>query len=472
MPVPPVSEPAPAPHDPYRAFRTPAYRLYSLGNFIAVLGRQMLGLAVGYEMYLRTHSSTALGLIGLAGAIPIIFLALPAGQVADRFDRRKIIIATQFLSALSSLGLVFTSLKAAAFEGNAILTSMAGVFHWLAVLFKEDSSTVTFSGATPVIFALLLVNGIARTFGWAARSPFIANIVPRNSLVSAVTWGSSLFEIGCIVGPALGGFVVGGFGFPLVYALDALASLAFVACLLPISYKQERYAGTTGSIKDLFSGIRFVWNTKVILATITLDLFAVLLGGATALLPIYADQILHIDAFGLGWLRAAQSVGAVTMAMVLAHSKPMKNAGWAMLLAVAGFGAATIVFGLSRSFWISFVALAFVGAFDNISVVVRHTLVQLLTPDSMRGRVAAVNNIFIGTSNEIGMLESGLAASYFGLVLSVVAGGVGTICAVIAIAIKWPEVRKIRGLSDTAADVEAEAAAAADPAGQLDEKET
>ena len=191
------------------------------------------------------------------------------------------------------------------------------------------------------------------------------------------------------------------------------------------------------------SGLHFVRDSKVILATITLDLFAVLLGGAIALLPIFADRILHVGAVGLGWLRAAPSIGAVLMALALAHRPPMRQAGKAMLTAVAGFGIGTIVFGLSHTFWLSFAALIFTGACDNVSVVVRHTLVQLLTPDPMRGRVSAVNNIFIGSSNELGALESGVTAALFGPVLSVVGGGIGTILVVFATAWKWPEVRRI-----------------------------
>jgi MFS family permease len=232
-----------------------------------------------------------------------------------------------------------------------------------------------------------------------------------------------------------------------VYALDAICSLVFVAFLLPVRVRQERHVPQGHPLRELLSGLKFVARTKVILATITLDLFAVLLGGATALLPMFADQILHVGAVGLGWLRAAQSLGAVTMALALAHLPPLRRAGPTLLVAVAGFGLAMIVFGLSRSFWLSFAALAFAGALDNISVVVRHTLVQLLTPDPMRGRVAAVNNIFIGSSNELGAFESGVTAALFGPVLSVVGGGIGTVVVVILTAFAWPEVRRIRRLS-------------------------
>ncbi len=443
------SDETPAPNrlDAYLAFRSRPYRLYSIGNFIAVIGRQMLGVAISYEVFRRTQSATALGLIGLAGALPIVFLALPAGQFADRFNRRNIIIVTQVLGALTSIGLMLTSIWADAIPHGPALDWASSGLRWLDAVFRKKSGPTTFGPEIPLMFGLLLLNGIARTFGWAARSPLMANLVPRAALANAVTWGSSLFEIGSIAGPALGGFLIALFGFPLVYGLDAFSSLLFVGFLLPIHVRQEPFKREGHPLRDLFSGLRFVWDTKVILATITLDLFAVLLGGPTALLPMFAYQILHVGPLGLGWLRSAQSIGAVTMAVTIAHSPPMRRAGWTMLCAVAGFGAATIVFGLSHWFWLSFLALAVAGAFDNVSVVVRHTLVQLLTHDTMRGRVAAVNNIFIGSSNELGAFESGITAALFGPVISVVAGGIGTILVVVATALRWPEVRKIGPLS-------------------------
>ena len=449
----PDAAPTAAPHDAYAAFRHRGYRLYSAGNFIAVLGRQMLGVAIGYEVFQRTHSATALGLIGLAGALPVIFLALPAGQVADRFSRRAIIISMQALSALTSICLAVLALKIEAVPASALLDAASGWLRDLAVFFGEKPD-VTFGREIPLMFALLLVNGVARTFGWAARAPFVANLVPREALANAVTWSSSLFEIGCVTGPAVGGLLIAVFGFPAVYALDALCSLVFIGFLLPVRVTQERHAPQGHPWQELISGLRFVARTNAILATITLDLFAVLLGGATALLPMFADEILHVGAVGLGWLRAAQSIGAVTMALALAHLPPLRRAGLTLLVAVAGFGVAMIVFGLSRSFWLSFAALALAGAFDNISVVVRHTLVQLLTPDAMRGRVAAVNNIFIGSSNELGAFESGVTAAIFGPVLSVVSGGVGTILVVLLTALVWPEIRRIGKLSGVGESVE------------------
>jgi MFS family permease len=431
---------------PYAAFRNPAYRLYSAGNFISVVGRQMLVVAVQYELYRRTQSATALGLVGLAAALPVIFLALPAGQVADRFDRRAIIMVTQVLGAITSTLLAAVALFGAHLPPYPPLAWASHGLQVLAAFFHEKGHV--FSPDIPLIFLLLFLNGVLRTFGWAARSPFLTNLVPRETLPNAVTWGSSLFEIGCIVGPALAGFVLAQFGFAVVCLVDAFACLAFAAFLLPVrAPRREPPRADLHPLADFFSGIRFVWEKKTILAIITLDLFAVLLGGAVALLPIFAERILFVGPVGFGWLRAAQSIGAIAMAVALAHLPPMRRAGLTLLFAVAGFGIATIVFGLSRNFWLSLIALGLAGAFDNISVVVRHTLVQLWTPDSMRGRVAAVNNIFIGSSNEVGAFESGITAAYFGPVISVVGGGIGTILIVLLTALKWPEIRRIGALA-------------------------
>jgi hypothetical protein len=235
-----------------------------------------------------------------------------------------------------------------------------------------------------------------------------------------------------------------------VYLLDALCALCFFLLILPIRRsKQRRDQSETGTWKSLMAGLRFVFRRKVILATITLDLFAVLLGGATALMPIFADQILHCGPVGLGWLRAMPAIGAFAMALVVAHLPPMKRAGQALLWCVSGFGIATVLFGLSKIFWLSLGLLLLIGAFDSVSVIIRGSIVQLVTPDEMRGRVSSVNNIFIGTSNEFGALESGLTAALFGPVISVVAGGIGTMLVVLGVAFRWPETRKIGALDRT-----------------------
>jgi len=438
-----MSADSPAPkRDPYAAFRSPDYRCYAVGNLISSFGRQVLGIAIGYEIYQRTHSATALGLVGLVGALPIVFLSIPAGLAVDRWNRKYIILATQLVTMLASIGLTALALGHLAVTSIQPLVSAVNGLHTIAAWCGEGS-WVAFDPALPLIYALLFVNGVTRAFGWAARGALFPNLVPRAALSNAVMWNSGNFEFTCIVGPALGGLIIARYGVPAAYAIDAACALASLAFVLPIHAPQEHAAIRPHPLQDLFSGLHFVRESKVILATITLDLFAVLLGGAIALLPLFADQILHVGAVGLGWLRAAPSIGAVLMALALAHRAPMRHAGKAMLLAVAGFGVGTIVFGLSHIFWLSFAALIFTGACDNVSVVVRHTLVQLLTPDPMRGRVSAVNNIFIGSSNELGALESGVTAALFGPVLSVVGGGIGTILVVFATAWKWPEVRRI-----------------------------
>jgi MFS family permease len=439
---PDVPASASAKRDAYAAFRSTAYCSYAISSFIANLGRQMLGVALGYEIFQRTHSSTALGLVGLMGALPIIFLSIPAGIAADRMNRKAIILAMQLLSGLTSVGLTILALEHVSVPAAGPLAGGVRALYWVAALFGEKQG-VTFEAAQLLMYLLLFINGVSRAFGWAARGALFPNLVPRAALSNAVMWNSSNFELTCVLGPALGGLAIAWINIPSVYALDAVCALLGFLFILPIRAPQEMAKTHPHPIEDLSTGLRFVYENKIILATITLDLFAVLLGGALALLPVFADQILHVGAVGLGWLRAAPSVGAVAMAFALAHRPPLKKAGDAMLLAVAGFGLATIIFGLSKNYALSFLALALTGACDNISVVVRHTLVQLLTPDSMRGRVSAVNNIFIGSSNEVGAFESGITGALWGPVGSVVFGGVGTILVVLGTAWKWPQVRAI-----------------------------
>ena len=275
----------------------------------------------------------------------------------------------------------------------------------------------------------------------------LPQLVPVELLAGAMTWNSGGWQVASMVGPALGGLVIARTGGAMwAYLLDAIGSALIIVLILPIRVPPTPRASEPVTLRSLLAGICFVWRTELILATITLDLFAVLVGGATALLPIFAEDILRVGPVGLGWLRAAPSFGAFLMAMTLAHRPPLRHAGPTLLWAVAGFGAATIVFGLSRDARLSFAMLLLTGALDNISVVVRATLVQLLTPDSMRGRVSAVNAIFIGSSNELGGFESGLTAQLVGPVVSVVAGGIGTILVVLAVALIWPPVRRLGSL--------------------------
>src|SRR5216684_854828 len=436
------------PHDPYAAFRFGGFSLFTAGNLLSITGRQMLAVAVEWELYARTHSATALGLVGLVIAIPVVALSLPAGHLADRFSRKRIILVSQIFSALTSIALALVSWQHLAIPQLSILRQGNGVLSAIAAIFERHHPAFHFDDASiPIIYALLFIYGTARTFAWAARSSFFPSLVPRDAFANAVTWNNSVFQIGSVVGPGISGLLVAHLGFPFVYALDALCAFAFFLLVLPIR-RGRRTANSTekNAWHSLIAGLRFVFSKNVILATITLDLFAVLLGGATALMPIFADQILHCGPVGLGWMRAMPAIGAFVMALLIAHLPPMKRAGKALLWCVTGFGFATILFGLSKVFWLSLGLLCLVGAFDSVSVIIRGSIVQLVTPDEMRGRVSSVNNIFIGTSNEFGALESGLTAALFGPVISVVAGGIGTILVVIVVAMIWPETRKIGAL--------------------------
>lgn len=403
----------------YAALRFRNFRLYIAGTLIAVIGQQMQSVAVGWELYERTGSAMALGWVGLVQALPVILLALPAGHLADRVSRKRIVMVAQVVLAVSSLGLAYLSYV---------------------------------QGSVRIIYLLLFLSGVARAFNAPARSALFPQIVPSYAFTNAVTWNSSFFEIGSMAGPALGGLIIALLqSATFVYVLDALLSLTRFS-LVGLIEVREGHRHEPLSLESLAVGIRFVYQTKIILATITLDLFAVLLGGAVTLLPIFAKDILQAGPTGLGWLRAAPSLGAFTMAMLQAHLPPMRHAGKALLWAVAGFGLATIVFGLSRCFLLSFAMLLLAGALDNISVVIRQTLVQTLTPDELRGRVSAVNNVFISCSNELGGFESGLVARFFGPVFSVVSGGIGTIAVVVWVNLVWPEVRRLRSLNELSRD--------------------
>lgn len=435
-------------HDPYAAFRFGSFNLYMTGNLLAIIGRQMLAVAVEWELYARTHSATALGLAGLVIAVPVVALSLPAGHLADRFSRKHIIIVSQFFSALASAALAIVSWKHLAIPawaflryGNEGLSAIAAVFERHQPTFHFDDLSV------PLIYFLLFLSGVARTFAWAARSSFFPTLVPRDAFANAVTWNSSVFQVGSVLGPAISGFLIAHRGFPFVYAVDCICAFVFLLLMLPIR-RGVRFAESVKQTawKSLVAGMRFVLSKQAILATITLDLFAVLLGGATALLPMFADQILHCGPIGLGWMRAAPAIGAFCTALVVAYLPPIRQAGRTLLWCVAGFGLMTIAFGFSRALWLSLATLFLLGAFDSVSVIIRGTIVQLVTPDEMRGRVSAVNNIFIGTSNEFGALESGLTAALFGPVMSVVGGGIGTILVVLGVAKFWPQTRKIGAL--------------------------
>ncbi len=400
------------PPDRYAVLRIRDFQLYLVGRFIASFAQQMLGTAVGWELYERTNSPLALGFVGLSQITPLFLLTLPAGHVADQRDRRSIILWMEIVTAVSCAGLA------------AVSRAQAPV---------------------ALTYLFLFINGGARAFLWPASGAILPQLVPRELFPSAVTWNSASFQLSAALGPVAGGLVVESiFGPPGVYAFNVVAAfvcggMIWMVRSRPATPIQPRKM----TLASLVTGLHFVFRTPAIFGTISLDLFAVLLGGATALLPVYARDVFHVGAAGLGWLRAATPVGSVLMALILAHRPPMQKAGRSMLQAVAGFGLATIVFGLSHSFWLAFVMMFICGLTDNVSVVVRQTLVQVLTPDEMRGRVTAVNNLFIGASNEFGSFESGLVANWFGPVFAVVSGGVGTVLVVIATALIWPELRRI-----------------------------
>ena len=405
-----VAVPTATTYDPYAVLRNRDLVLYLTGRFVASLGQQMLTVAVGWELYERTNSALALGLVGLTQMVPMVLFTLPAGHVADNFDRKRIILLMTLVIGCASAGLTLIS------------SHKAGVF-W--------------------IYSCLFAAGSARTFLWPASSAFLPHLVSRQQFSKAVTWSSGSFQLSSVIGPAAGGALIAlTHRAAPVYAANAAA--AFLCCLLMAMVRRRHVVALKErmTLRTLIVGFRFVFANRIILGTITLDLFAVLLGGAAALLPIYAKDILRAGPAGLGFLQAALPLGSLLCALILAHRPPLQRAGRTLLWSVAIFGLATVAFGLSRWFWFSFVMLFICGAVDNISVVVRHTLVQLLTPDEKRGRVSAVNSLFIGTSNELGGFESGTVAHWFGPVFSVVSGGVGTILVVIAIALIWPEIRK------------------------------
>jgi MFS family permease len=397
-------------HDAYAVFRLPAYRRYFTGNMILILGWQMQKVAIGWEIYERTHSAMYLGYAGLVQFAPQILFMLIAGHIVDSFNRKRVFMAALAFNATAAFGLALNSI-----HGGSIF----------------------------FLYACLFLYGTSRSFIMPSRAAFLPGIVPLEIFSTAVSWNSSGFEISSMAGPAIGGLLIAAFQSPtLVYAINGIGQLTFVMLLAGILYKNVRNERQPMTLQSLSAGFRFVWKAKVILSAMTLDMFGVLLGGATAIMPIYAKDILQVGPRGLGWLMSAPSLGAFSMALLQAHRGPLKKAGRTLLFAVAGFGIVTIVFGISKNFWLSMLMLYILGSCDNISVVVRSTLVQILTPDAMRGRVSALNSLFIGTSNELGAFESGLVANFFGPVFSVVSGGLGTLLIVLGMAGLSPELRR------------------------------
>lgn len=441
-----MSTPPPA-HDPYAALRVRAFRDYLSGSFLALIGRQAVITVALWQVYEWTRSLAAVGFVGAINVLPLLVLSLPAGALTDRHDRKRLIALGTGALAVLNLALAALAYWHASIPNLAVLRWSNAALRSLALLFERhaDASALHFDHpALPLFFLLLLLHACARILMWPARSSISPLLVPPAILGNAITWSTSAFEIATISGPLLGGLALGKLGAALVYAVGGALEGVFVWLLRHVQYVQEPVrAATQRSWGEVLAGARFIWNKKVILAASSLDLFAVLLGGVIAVLPVYADKILHVGPAGFGCLRAAPSIGAIAMAMWVAHRPPMPHPGRALLWAVAGFGAAIVVFGLSRWFWLSLVALFLTGAFDNISVVVRQSLVQLLTPDALRGRVTAVNQIFIGSSNEIGALRAGLMSALVGPVAAVVWGGIGTIAVTAAIARAVPPLRRL-----------------------------
>ena len=406
-------------HDPYGALRHRGFRRYLVGHVLAVLGQAMMAVAVGWELYERTHSALALGFVGLVQVLPMVTLILPAGHLADSGDRRRVLIGAEVLIALAAGGLAVASVTHAPVGGY---------------------------------YLLLAFYGAGRTFQLPAKQAIMPNLLPRETLQNAIAWNSGGWQTADVIGPALGGWLIAWTGGAVVvYAVCAATALVFIVLVGRIEVTRQGGSGARLSWHELLEGVRFVRGSPMLLAAMSLDLFAVLLGGVMALLPIFAKDILHAGPAGLGWLRAAQSIGAVLTSFALAHRPPMARAGRTLLWSVAGFGIATVLFGVSRNFWLSFAMLLLAGGFDAVSVVIRLGLAQLATPDSLRGRVSAVNTLFIGMSNELGEFESGFLASVVGPVVAVVAGGVGVIAVVGWVSAQWPDIRRLERLDRSAA---------------------
>ncbi len=392
--------------------RRTSFLVYQVARLLSVLAIQMMSVAVGWQVYERTEDPLALGIVGLAQFAPLFVLSPITGAVADRFDRKRVLAICYLVVALC-----------------------AGMFAWISEHPEIDVSAIYF---------VLVLFGCARAFAGPAAQALLPALVPPSELAQGVAWGSTTFQIGTIAGPAIGGIIVDVAGETSVYVSCVVLQIIVTALLLAMRYAPERLeSGGGSSLSRLLAGLHYVRTHKVILGAITLDLLAVLLGGAVALMPIYARDILRVDEWGLGLLRSAPAIGAGVVALVLAFRPLRRRAGLMMFVCVALFGVATIVFGLSTSFPLSLVALVVLGATDMVSVVIRQTVVQVTTPPEMRGRVAAVNLVFIGASNELGDLESGVAASLLGTVPSVVLGGIGTIVVTLICALAFPDLRRI-----------------------------
>ncbi|MEP7227233.1 MAG: MFS transporter [Gemmatimonadales bacterium] len=404
-------------HDPYAALRIPNFRWFVASLMAMTVATQIQAVVVAWQIYELTHDPLSLGLIGLAEAVPFIGVALFAGHIADRVNRLRIslvALTALFLCSLTLLG------------------------------FTLSPGIISVGRIWP-IYLVIFLSGVARSFLQPARSALGAELVPRELYPNAVTWRSSTWQLAEVVGPAIGGLVYGFGSATAAYGTDAAIMAIGVLSLAGMRHSPAPSTLSNESFREsLATGIRFVRGQRVVLGALTLDLFSVLFGGAVALLPVFAAEILHVGPEGLGVLRAAPAVGAVLMSVVLAHLPPLRQAGKALLISVVVFGLSIIGFGLSRDFLLSLALLAVSGMSDTVSVVIRSTLLQVLTPDHLLGRVSSVNAIFIGSSNEIGAFESGAAARLIGTVPSVVLGGLATLVVVAVTAVKVPELRRLK----------------------------
>ncbi|MCC6228335.1 MAG: MFS transporter [Phycisphaerales bacterium] len=411
------------PHDPYAALRERNYVLYASGYIFSAISLSMVTTALGWEIYDRTRDAFMLGLVGVAKALPVVLLALPAGHLVDVVDRRKVLAITQ--------------------GGFAIVIGLMAL-------------VVSSHGSTWTLLALVALLGCCRVGNGPARSALLPSLVSDAAFPNAIAWTTGLFQSAALAGPVLAGLLIDHFhaSWP-VLAFSALGCSALGVTAMLTRPREVKRARRGLSLLAMGDGLRHLFRERLVLAAITLDLFAVLVGGATALMPVYAKEIYGVGARELGWLIAAPFVGALVMSVVLAHRPPMKHAGPSLLWSVAGFGACTIVFGLSTNLWLGMAALVVLGGLDSVSVYVRHILVPARTPEELRGRVSAVNSVFIECSNELGAFESGLVARLLNPVASVVSGGIGTILVVLGVALAFPQLRKLRMIAPIEPDAKA-----------------
>jgi MFS family permease len=393
------------------AFKYPGFGLFLVARWFVVASVEMQSIAVGWQIYDITHRQLDLGLPGLAQFLPGVLLFLVSGQTADRFERRKVLFACYAGFATCSGLLLFNSL--------------------------HGSRNVN------AIYAIMLLLGIVRSFNGPATRAILPQFVPDEHLPNAVAWGSTTFQSATILGPSIGGLIyAASHGPSAVYAISMTFSATAMLSMLGVRPKSKQHPRHPITLQTVLVGIRYIWRKKIMLGLISLDLFAVLLGGCVWLLPAYARDILNTGPRGLGFLRCASGVGAAAMAILLAYRPLRRRTGVTMLLCVAGFGVFTILFGISRNFYFSLIALVLVGASDMVSVIIRGVLIQVVTPDEMRGRVNAVDMVFIGASNELGAFESGATAQWLGTVAAVVLGGVGTLLVTALWAWAFPEIRR------------------------------